>query len=75
MATNSIKNIFGGNSYRVCRGLDQGGKLRTKKHLSQDFIMQTWVFLWEKDETPGCVITSDQKIRTKCPKQLEGGNF
>ena len=25
------------NSYGVCRGLDQGGKLQNKKHLSQDF--------------------------------------
>lgn len=53
--------------------------------------MQTWVLILVENETPGCVITSDQKIIVKyCnnnenwvnPKQeqkalkiLEGGNF
>ena len=54
-----IKCAFGGNSYGVCRGLRPGGKLR-KKHLSQEFIMQTWAFILIINETPGCVITSDQ---------------
>jgi len=36
--------------------LRPGGKLRTNKHLSQDFIMQTWVFICLIKETLGCVI-------------------
>ena len=40
MATQRPKALDGGNSYGVCRGLDQGGKLQDKKHLSQDFHIQ-----------------------------------
>lgn len=48
--------------------LRPGGKLRTNKHLSQDFIMQTWVFICLIKETLGCVITSDQKRTRKVLK-------
>ncbi len=30
MATNLVYTKFGGNSYGVCRGLDQGGKFKNK---------------------------------------------
>lgn len=64
------KNVaFGGNSYGVCRGLDQGGKLQNKKHLSQDFTYKAWAFILVIDETPECVITSDQNMDEKVQKE------
>lgn len=41
-----IFSEFGGNSYGVCRGLDQGGKLQNKKHLSQVTHTKLGLLYW-----------------------------
>lgn len=69
MATNLEYFRFGGNSYGVCRGLDQGGKLQNKEHLSQVNTYKTWVFILVINETPGCVITSDRNMDEKVQKK------
>lgn len=46
MATNLEFSEFGGNSYGVCRGLDQGGKLQNKKHLSQVTHTKLGLLYW-----------------------------
>ena len=62
MATNLKQFRFGGNSYGVCRGLDQGGKLTKSTYPKLNIcIMLTWALILVINDTPGCVITSDQK--------------